>query len=512
MSDRAMMEEVLELLAADSPDPTRVSSTNASTTASTTTDNNHSSSVTELSISGTNNDKEGVLRIMETKKRDVTVSGTDNENESGDNGMHSNVETSAEDNGDQEARRPPNDETSSSNPESFEEKYPPGHKALQIQAAVQQQGADAALGLAQHMQNSINSPVPSFCGGAPDVIPSAATADIPSPSPTLPVQPQVEDPMNQRSMTAKIPHEAGSPHEEPGAPPPSTTSSVLPTGQKVKVLNSIEFDDLRRKLRMQTASRRYRKRKKEESRRQKKQIQELQAELARLQDLESQTKQYQLRSIESLEEELKIHQSEITDLSGKLQDAAKVERDWINLMSNHQRKFNILVSDNDKIETRTSDNSGKLLEVVHYYPGNTIQELLSTVDSDETQDDTNSTMPSTSHDTNSELNSTNQSEIGQHVHVLTDTELADLRRRLQIQTASLRHDRQEKEEIRRQKLQIRELKAELSRLQQVEAELEQYEQRSIESLETELQTHQQEVADLAIQLQNAANEELEWVL
>ena len=43
------------------------------------------------------------------------------------------------------------------------------------------------------------------------------------------------------------------------SPPPS---KLLPTGQLVHVINSTEFDELRRKLRMQTASRRYRKRKK----------------------------------------------------------------------------------------------------------------------------------------------------------------------------------------------------------------------------------------------------------
>jgi hypothetical protein len=40
------------------------------------------------------------------------------------------------------------------------------------------------------------------------------------------------------------------------------TSHVLPTGQRLHIINKAEFDESRRKLRMQTASRRYRKRKK----------------------------------------------------------------------------------------------------------------------------------------------------------------------------------------------------------------------------------------------------------
>ncbi|KAH7485178.1 uncharacterized protein KRP23_4232 [Phytophthora ramorum] len=93
-------------------------------------------------------------------------------------------------------------------------------------------------------------------------------------------------------------------------------------------MNPEEFDELRRKLRMQTASRRYRKRKKEEARKQKMQMQELQAELVSLQELEA----YRQRSVESMEEELKIHKAEVADLSGKIQDAAKEELHWMTIM------------------------------------------------------------------------------------------------------------------------------------------------------------------------------------
>ncbi|KAG3015092.1 hypothetical protein PC121_g14219 [Phytophthora cactorum] len=104
-------------------------------------------------------------------------------------------------------------------------------------------------------------------------------------------------------------------------------------------MNSAEFDELRRKLRMQKASRRYRKRKKEAARQQKTQIQELQAELVRLQDIEAQTQQYQQRSIECLEQELKIHKDEVTDLTEKVQDAAKEELEWIHVMSSQLRRL-----------------------------------------------------------------------------------------------------------------------------------------------------------------------------
>uniref|UniRef100_A0AAV1VHU3 BZIP domain-containing protein n=1 Tax=Peronospora matthiolae TaxID=2874970 RepID=A0AAV1VHU3_9STRA len=113
---------------------------------------------------------------------------------------------------------------------------------------------------------------------------------------------------------------------------------MLPTGQLVHVINSTEFDELRRKLRMQTASRRYRKRKKEKSRQQKVEIQELQAELARLQEAEAQWKQYQKRSIESLQKELEMHEQEAIALSKKVQDGAKEEFDWVEVMSGHLRK------------------------------------------------------------------------------------------------------------------------------------------------------------------------------
>ncbi|CAH0485185.1 unnamed protein product [Peronospora farinosa] len=42
----------------------------------------------------------------------------------------------------------------------------------------------------------------------------------------------------------------------------NSESNVLPTGQRIRVINPDEFEELRRKVQMQTASRRYRKRKK----------------------------------------------------------------------------------------------------------------------------------------------------------------------------------------------------------------------------------------------------------
>ena len=45
----------------------------------------------------------------------------------------------------------------------------------------------------------------------------------------------------------------------------NSESNVLPTGQRIRVTSPDEFEDLRRKVQMQTASRRYRKRKKARS-------------------------------------------------------------------------------------------------------------------------------------------------------------------------------------------------------------------------------------------------------
>ncbi|KAG2769302.1 hypothetical protein PC129_g11455 [Phytophthora cactorum] len=178
-----------------------------------------------------------------------------------------------------------------------------------------------------------NAGLLEFFGGdlaasAPNVPPPAAAL------PAIPGQAAVAAPIpiaSQRSVARR----STSPHDKPGASASDATSKVLPTGQRVHVMNSAEFDELRRKLQMQTASRGCRKRKKEAARQQKTQIQELQAELARLQDIEAQTKQYQLRPIESLLKELKTHQDEVADLSEKGQDAAKKELDWINVMNSH---------------------------------------------------------------------------------------------------------------------------------------------------------------------------------
>ncbi|KAI9910976.1 hypothetical protein PsorP6_010771 [Peronosclerospora sorghi] len=110
-------------------------------------------------------------------------------------------------------------------------------------------------------------------------------------------------------------------------------STGLSSGQRVHVMDSAEFDELRRKLRMQTASRRYRKRKKDQSRQQKMQIQELQVELAHLQEVEAQWKQYSQRSEESLEKELDAHKNAIASLEKKIQEAQEEEVEWVKLMS-----------------------------------------------------------------------------------------------------------------------------------------------------------------------------------
>ncbi|KAL3674796.1 hypothetical protein V7S43_000724 [Phytophthora oleae] len=100
---------------------------------------------------------------------------------------------------------------------------------------------------------------------------------------------------------------------------------------------------------------------------------------------------------------------------------------------------------------------------------------------------------------------------GQRVHILSDVEVNDLRQRLSTRVASLRHDKREKEEKLQKKKRIQELQAELARLNDLEVQLKEYEQQPLESLQEELQIHQQEIADLAKKLEQAVQEELEWV-
>ncbi|KAI9910335.1 hypothetical protein PsorP6_010767 [Peronosclerospora sorghi] len=113
----------------------------------------------------------------------------------------------------------------------------------------------------------------------------------------------------------------------------SSNSTVLSSGQRVHVMDSAEFDEMRRKLRMKTASWRCRKQKKEQSRQQKMKIQELQSELALLLEVEAQWKQYTQRSEESLEEELEAHKREIASLEKRIQDAQDKEVEWVRMMS-----------------------------------------------------------------------------------------------------------------------------------------------------------------------------------
>ncbi|CAI5742818.1 unnamed protein product [Hyaloperonospora brassicae] len=103
-------------------------------------------------------------------------------------------------------------------------------------------------------------------------------------------------------------------------------------------MNATEFDELRRKVQMQTASRRYRKRKKEISRHKTMRLQRLQVELSRLQDREAQMKKYQQHSVESLQQELEMHQDEVANLSCKVEAATSSERDWITAMSKYLHK------------------------------------------------------------------------------------------------------------------------------------------------------------------------------
>ncbi|KAF1778384.1 hypothetical protein GQ600_9726 [Phytophthora cactorum] len=102
--------------------------------------------------------------------------------------------------------------------------------------------------------------------------------------------------------------------------------------------------------------------------------------------------------------------------------------------------------------------------------------------------------------------------LGQHVHVMDDDELANMRRRMEVQTAVLSHDKHKRfEEVRQQKLHIQQLQAKVARLLEIEAQFKQYEKRTVESLQEELEVHEREVADLSRKLETAAKKEIEWV-
>ncbi|KAL3663330.1 hypothetical protein V7S43_011736 [Phytophthora oleae] len=212
MGDRVMMEVVLELLAADSPDQAR---TESATSAS---GSNHTSSASELnhgSIIGNNHGNSG--------------------NETGS--------------GVQGAIGPRKDD-------SLEEKYLADHRTVQFQGAEQQNSmTDSPTPVALAVPRSLQSPWSSPLVHHPAPF-FAATVTLPPPSAELVASVPIP---SVASIGSQLPRKRASPPEQQR---PSSISTVLPTGQRVKVMNSAEFDELRRKLRMQTASRRYQKRKK----------------------------------------------------------------------------------------------------------------------------------------------------------------------------------------------------------------------------------------------------------
>uniref|UniRef100_A0AAV1VFW1 Uncharacterized protein n=1 Tax=Peronospora matthiolae TaxID=2874970 RepID=A0AAV1VFW1_9STRA len=91
------------------------------------------------------------------------------------------------------------------------------------------------------------------------------------------------------------------------------------------------------------------------------------------------------------------------------------------------------------------------------------------------------------------------------------TELRDLRRAAQVRMASFQQIKQEKEIACRQQHQIQELQSELLQLLQIEAQLVADEERSVDSIEAELQMCKEEIASLSGQMQEAAQKELDWV-
>ncbi|CEG49260.1 uncharacterized protein PHALS_07032 [Plasmopara halstedii] len=308
-SDQAMMEEVLELLAADSPNRDEATPASVSTTASITTDSKFGSSV------------------FGHRRNSVTSHTFDEIDEVGD--MQSSCDTrSSGEKGD-----------FTGNTHVFDEEKIPTQTSVE-----QVQETDDLIS-----RNSMH-------------IPSMSSVRV-SGVPRLPAQSMLPPPYHRSSWSLQLTNaqmfqlfgedlesitstisanvmarSPSSPYKKKSKVSPSSgKSKVSPTGERVHVMNSAEFDDLRRKLRMQTASRRYRKRKKEEARQEKAQVLELQAELTRLEDIKLQTQQYQQRSIESLKKELEMHEKEVTDLTEKVREAVKEEQEWIDAMNSSLR-------------------------------------------------------------------------------------------------------------------------------------------------------------------------------
>ncbi|CAI5722627.1 unnamed protein product [Peronospora farinosa] len=304
--DQLMMQEILDLLATDSSNNSPEHTISTSTSSSTDHSNRHGSVGTEFN-------------------RSFAYGSSINEPLNEEMNHIVNL-SSADDVGSAEAWGYAIDKTSSENNDISIKDIPvAGQKAVQ-------QRIDSTGGLAQQtqMQDSIYATTQQLYDEDSRVVSPAFEIDLPRVPMSLPIPvaspaPEVPSILNGSSV----------PSQQKKSP---SISNVLPTGKRVHLLNSAEFNELRRKLRMQTASRRYRKRRKEQSRHQKMQLQELQAELARLHEYESQWNQYQQRSVESLQDELEMRKNEAASLTKTIKVAAKEELDWVELMSNHLRK------------------------------------------------------------------------------------------------------------------------------------------------------------------------------
>ncbi|KAL7678512.1 hypothetical protein Plhal304r1_c102g0175291 [Plasmopara halstedii] len=327
-SDQAMMEEVLELLAADSPNRDEATPASVSTTASITTDSKFGSSV------------------FGHRRNSVTSHTFDEIDEVGD--MQSSCDTrSSGEKGDFTGNTHVFDEEKIPTQTSVEQvqetddlisrnsMHIPSMSSVRV-SGVPRLPAQSMLPPPYHRSSwslqLTNAQMFQLFGEDLESITSTISAststiklrDFPIAIPLAPADVMARSPSSPYKKKSKV-------------SPSSGKSKVSPTGERVHVMNSAEFDDLRRKLRMQTASRRYRKRKKEEARQEKAQVLELQAELTRLEDIKLQTQQYQQRSIESLKKELEMHEKEVTDLTEKVREAVKEEQEWIDAMNSSLR-------------------------------------------------------------------------------------------------------------------------------------------------------------------------------
>ncbi|GMF18055.1 unnamed protein product [Phytophthora lilii] len=321
-SDQAMMEEVLELLASDSPN-TNQEQSEATTVSSNTNSNNHNSN-----RSGHNRDP----FIVPAPEDEAVV-----------NELQDMIDKDCgEGTNEQEEKRTIDEETSSSDDDDcrIEETEPAVQGAVQEQTTVQEQAfqeqGDTSLGVVQQTQ----SPMPQSLVELDQVWSTRSSVPAPFPytfhlhsRPTNPMCVCLDGSYRYLYELIFIVHvqvcqlsvsshsygagaRCGSSFDKH-----SLCNSTVPA-EFVLIFQAKErgIDRIVLPSFVNWAA---------QLRQQKLHLQKLQAELVSLEDLATQSKRYEQRSMESLENELKILNDEIADLSEEVQDASKKELDWV---------------------------------------------------------------------------------------------------------------------------------------------------------------------------------------